>query len=351
LRTKVVILLLMSILLSGLAVGADQNKITVSTTEQLRNVLKTINKTKIATTIELEDGQYILSGSPLRISAEHITIRSKSGIRDNVIISGDGMGKGLGNLIDVSADYFSLVGVTLQNSKWHLIQIRAEKDVDFFFMDNCILQDAGQQLLKVSGGKSGPYSDSGIIKNSLFQYTAGIGPNYYIGGIDAHRSVDWLIQDNVFKNIASPAKRVAEHAIHFWDNSKNIKSIGNLIINSDRGIGYGLTKRGKQNSGGLISDNIIIHTASDHQFADVGISLESSPETVISNNIIFSTSTYPNAIEYRFDTTVDVIISNNITNKAIKKRNGAKATLIENNTGGLSRQVMNNIQHLIKQNN
>jgi hypothetical protein len=337
------------LLLSPLAISGEQNKVIVSNTEQLRNALKEINKTKIGTLIELEDGQYNLSGSPLKISTDHITIRSESGIRDNVVISGAGMGKGLGNLIDVSADYFSIVGVTLQNSKWHLIQVRAEKDVDFFYMENCILQDAGQQLLKVSGSKSGPYSEFGIIKNSLFQYTAGIGPNYYIGGIDAHRSVDWLIQDNVFKNIASPATQVAEYAIHFWSDSKDIRTIGNLIINSDRGIGYGLMNRENQSRGGIISNNIIIHTASDHPFADVGIALESSPETLVSNNIIFSTSTYPNAIEYRFTRTQGVLIQGNISNKAIKKRDGASATVIDNTTGGLSNQFINNIQHLIKQ--
>jgi hypothetical protein len=83
----------------------------------------------------------------------------------------------------------------------------------------------------------------------------------------------------------------------------------------------------------------------------VGIALESSPQTVINNNIIFSTSTYPNAIEYRFKRTQGVLIQGNITNKAIKKRNGAEATVINNNTGGFSKQIMNNIQDLIKKNN
>jgi hypothetical protein len=259
------------------------------------------------------------------------------------------MGVGLGNLIDVSADYFSIIGVTLQNSRWHLIQIRSEQDVDFFTMDNCILQDAGQQLLKVSGGEKGHYSDFGVITNSLFQYTAGIGPNYYIGGIDAHRAVDWLVQNNMFKNIASPAEQVAEHAIHFWRDSSNIKTIGNIIINSDRGIGYGLSNRDNESRGGIISDNIIIHTATEHPFADVGIALESSPETSIINNIIYSMTSYPNAIEYRFDKTYGVLIHGNTTNKAIKKRDGAKATLANNHTGSLSKELINNITHFIKQ--
>ena len=84
----------MCILLSPWAVSEEQSRVVVSNTDQLRNALKTINQTKIGAIIELEDGQYKLSGSPLRIATEHITIRSKSGIRDNVIITGDAMGEG-----------------------------------------------------------------------------------------------------------------------------------------------------------------------------------------------------------------------------------------------------------------
>ena len=333
-----------------IAKGLPQSKVTleVANTQQLRRALNVANKTKTPTAILLADGIYALSGAPLKITADHITIRSQSGVRENVVIIGDGMNKGLGVLIDVSADYFTIIGVTLKDAKWHLIQIRAEQDADFFHLENCLLQNAGQQLVKVSHTKNGPYADFGIVKNSLFEYTAGIGPNYYIGGIDAHHAVDWLVQNNTFKNIASPAQRVAEHAIHFWNDSKNIKTLNNLIINSDRGIGYGLMDREKQNQGGIISENIIIHTATIHPFADVGIGLESSPNTVVSNNVIFSTGTYPNAIEYRFKRTSGVLIKGNITNKVIKSRNGATATLIENSTGGMSGQLLDNIQHHLK---
>ncbi|MFT6267308.1 MAG: hypothetical protein ACJAVV_000098 [Alphaproteobacteria bacterium] len=342
--------LLMSALsaVSAMELGHAQVSVEVANTQELRNALSVANKSKTPTTILLADGVYKLSGAPLKIEVDHITVRSQSGIRENVLITGNTMDKGIGVLIDVSADYFSLTGVTLKNARWHLIQVRAEKDTDFFHLENCVLQDAGQQLLKVSHAKNGPYADFGIVKNNLFEYTAGIGPNYYIGGIDAHHAVDWLVQNNTFKNIASPAQRVAEHAIHFWNGSKNIRSLNNLIINSDRGIGYGLMDRENQNQGGVISGNIIIHTASNHPFADVGIGLESSPNTVVSNNIIFSTGTYPNAIEYRFKRTTGVLINGNITNKVIKSRNGGTATLIENKTGGRSGQLLDNIHHLMK---
>ncbi|MFT4653420.1 MAG: hypothetical protein ACJA0G_000216 [Kangiellaceae bacterium] len=346
-----ILALLISIPNAAIAKEVSQSQVSVEVTnvQQLRSALNAANKAKTPTAILLADGIYKLLGSPLKIVADNITIRSQSGIRENVVIAGSKMDEGIGVLIDVSADYFTLVGVTLKNARWHLIQVRAEKDADFFHLNNCILQDAGQQLLKVSHAKNGPYANFGVVKNSLFEYTAGIGPNYYIGGIDAHHSVNWLVQNNTFKNIASPAKRVAEHAIHFWKDSKNNRTLNNLIINSDRGIGYGLTNSENQNEGGIISNNIIVHTASNHLFADVGIGLESSPNTVVTNNIIFSTGTYPNAIEYRFKRTTGVFITGNVTNKAIKSRDGATATVSGNKSGVRSSQLLHNIQHLIKE--
>lgn len=322
---------------------------TVSNTNELKQALNTAKRSTAGATILLEDGIYPIKGRSLVIKQDHITIRSASGQRDNVIITGEGMTQGVGNLIDVSADHFSLIGVTLQNSKWHLIQIRSEKDADYFFMDNCVLQDAGQQIIKVSHSKKVPYhSNNGMIQNSLFQYTAGIGPYYYIGGVDAHRAIDWVVKNNIFKDISSPGKKVAEHAIHFWNDSRNTQSTGNIIINSDRGIGYGMYNRENQHYGGLIADNVIIHTKADNPFADTGIILESSPNTVVKNNVLYMTTSYPNAIEYRFEHTKNVVIEGNITNKAIKKRNGAEAILINNQSGSKSLQAIDTIRQAIK---
>lgn len=40
-------------------------------------------------------------------------------------------------------------------------------------------------MLKVTGDKSaGYYPDKGKIENCVFEYRAGIGPQFYIGGID-----------------------------------------------------------------------------------------------------------------------------------------------------------------------
>jgi len=63
-------------------------------------------------------------------------------------------------------------------------------------------------------------------------------------------------------------------------------------------------------------------------FDDVGIGLETSPNTKVYNNTVYID--YPNAIEYRFTATTNTEITNNLTNRAIQSRNGGQATLTTN---------------------
>ena len=302
--------------------------LTVGTVKALYHAVEQANQSPQGMTIYVQDGSYAISRR-LILTRENIQIQSLSGNRDAVILHGQGMQQRVGTeiLLDISASNITIAGLTLQNVGNHLIQVRGERNADNFTLSNCVLRDAYQQLLKVTANPQADsnYADNGLVDNCLFEYSAGIGPQYYIGGIDAHRSRNWLVKNSVFKNIASPAKQVAEHAIHFWDDSANNKVINNLIVNCDRGIGFGLGAAVPQNLGGEISGNYILHDAKDHPFADVGIVLESSPETTISNNIIYSMSDYPNAIEYRFKTTKRVFISNNTVNKPIVSRDGAHA--------------------------
>jgi hypothetical protein len=64
-------------------------------------------------------------------------------------------------------------------------------------------------------------SDDGIVKDCLFEHRVGIGPQYYIGGVDAHNAKNWMVRDSTFKGIRSPSLYAAEFAIHFWSDSGN----------------------------------------------------------------------------------------------------------------------------------
>ncbi|WP_020408139.1 right-handed parallel beta-helix repeat-containing protein [Hahella ganghwensis] len=300
----------------------EQSTIVVKDSKDLINTIALANNLGY-TTVLLKDGIYRIKKT-LVITGDHISIASYSGDRTKVILRGNGMrgSKKVENLIRVSGKYFSLDGVTLEQAGNHLLQIAGEKDADFPSIRNCILRDSYEQLLKVSyNRKTRIASDFGVIENSLFEYSAGIGPQYYIGGIDVHGGQGWIVRNNVFKDIASPSKHIAEHAIHFWNRTRDTLVEGNVIIDSDRGIGFGLINR--PNEGGIIRNNVIYHSDNDDPYADAAIIVEESPNTVIEGNRIYQAHSYPNAIEYRFEETTNVVIRNNISNKKIERRDGA----------------------------
>jgi hypothetical protein len=334
--TRAVLLLtigLLAVLPCWSAASVERRTIAVSTPAELYAAVHQANG-RGNTEIVLEDGEYRLTRA-LRIEGDRITLRSASLDRDATVLRGNGMRStgSVDNLVEVSGRYVTLAGLTLREAGNHLVQLRGERDADFFRLIDCALIDGYQQLLKVSAGDNNSSADGGLVRNTLFAYTNARGPGYYIGGIDLHRGRDWLIENNTFRNIASPSQRVAEYAIHLWSGSANGRVRNNLVINSDRGVGFGLSRNpARGNEGGEIIGNVIIHLRDGDPASDVGIALENSPRTQVIGNYIHLAHAYPNAIEFRFPGTRDVVISGNTVNRAIASRDGGHA-LVEGNQG------------------
>lgn len=332
-RAVVMALPLLLVLALGISLNASAQTITVGTVAELQSAVNSANSAGGNRTIILRDGTYTLSGT-LYINAPNIAISSQSGDRSKVIIQGDAMSSSarVGNVIRVAASNFQLSGVTLQKSRWHLIQIAGETNADYPVIRDCVLRDAYEQMLKVTLDPAKPTitSDNGLVENCLFEYTAGIGPQYYIGGIDAHGAKNWIVRGNTFRNIISPSSSVAEYAIHFWNGSANNTVERNTIVNCDRGIGFGMD--GQPNSGGIIRNNMIYHAANAGAFADVGIALTESPNSQVYNNSVYLDHSFPWAIEYRWASTKNALIANNLTNKPVTSRDGGSATLSSNVT-------------------
>lgn len=324
----------LSLLLSlvfGVSGPAFSQTLTVGTVAELNSAVATANSAGGNRTILLRDGNYTLTDT-LYINAPNIIISSQSGNRAAVVIQGDAMSSTarVKNLIRVAASGFQISHVTLQKSGWHLLQIAGELNADNTVVRNVIFRDAYEQMLKVTIDQAN-YSitaDNGVVENSLFEYTAGIGPQYYIGGIDVHGGKNWVVRRNTFRSIISPSQTVAEFAIHFWNQSADAMVEKNVIVDCDRAIGFGLDGRG--NTRGIIRNNMIYHSPNAGSFADVGIYLEQSPGTQIYNNTILQEHAYPRSIEYRFAETTNVLIANNLTNKPILARDGATGSVGSN---------------------
>jgi len=294
--------------------------IIVETVKQLYQAIKIANKTGNLT-ISLKDGVYKLY-KRIHIIGDNIVVRSYSRDRNKVIIKGKGIKGSLTHIFSVASNQFTIADMTIGWVKHHAIQIHGEKGVKNSLIHNVKFVDTGQQMLKISGKKSNKKPEGGVVEWCLFTFPSGVASQNYTGGIDAHNAKNWIIRNNEFYGIKSPDKGLAEHAIHFWNGSENTLVEKNIISNSDRGIGFGLGKKGHK--GGIIRNNMV------HTNRDVGIGVETSTGTKIYNNSVY-TENYENSIEYRFPGTNKVIIQNNLVNKRIKSRNGGKAKKISNN--------------------
>jgi len=303
------------------------NIVTVQNVSELQNALDQANNQNGNMTIIVEPGLYQLN-SNLRFINEtmaDLTIKGSTGNRDDVVIKGLGWNNNnVTHIFNVAADRFTIADMTIGEVYYHPIQVHSNPfDADDFTAINIRIIDAKEQLLKVSGGGN-LFADRGAVYCSEFEFTQGIAYQFYTGGIDAHRANDWIVHNNVFKGIRSPDNTLAEHAIHFWQVCENTIITANQISNCDRGIGFGLgDSPNNGHVGGIIMNNFV------HTNRDVGIGLEYSPDTKVYNNTVI-TENYPHSIEYRFTSTVNVEITNNLVSGNILQRNGASATLTTN---------------------
>ncbi len=290
----------------------------ISTAAELANAVRDANDAGGSRTLLLADGTYQLT-QLLHVTAPDVTVRSASGSRDGVVLRGGGMTGSVAHVFLVAGKRFTAADLTLGWVRYHGIQVQGEQDADDVLVHNVRFVDTGEQMLKVSFDASGPATgDRGIVRCCLFEYTAGIGPQYYIGGVDCHRGDSWVVRHNVFRGIRSPEARLAEHAIHFWNEARGTLVEGNVIYDCDRGIGFGLGSSGHH--GGVIRNNMVQTTR------DVGIGLENAPDTQVLHNSVCALN-YQNAIEYRFAGTTGVSIAGNLTYGAITARDGAAGAI------------------------
>ena len=318
---------------------AGYKEVWVSNDSEFLQAMKQANRTGY-TAIVLEDGIYNINNT-IYITAEHIMVKSATGNPYDVVLKGTGMVKSgrVKGIFRVNANYFTLDGVTLTDVPNHLVQVAGEINASYPHFRHVIFQDAYEQLLKVSYNyKTQKSQDNkslgGIVDGCIFQYTRGIGPNFYIGGVDALGAENWVVKDSIFRDIASPSDRIAQYAVHFWDNADNNIVTDNIFIDNDRAIGFGmrLPNRGIRyaHKGGVAKNNVIYHTNNGDPFADVGIMAEGNIGLTVADNIIFQMHPYENAIEYRWDNSDGIDISGNMVNKRIQGRDGAVASLNSN---------------------
>ena len=299
-------------------------------------------------TIQLLDGEYLLPRT-LVIRRPGVTLRSKSGNRDAVVLDGRYVVR---DLLLLQHSDITIADLTLTRSYWHLVHVVPDREsISNTVLHNLRGVDASEQFIKVNPANSN-HADAGVIRCSLLQLTdegrAQVRNNCYTGGIDIHQAYGWHIAANVIEGFWC-TRGLSEHAIHVWTGSRDTRIERNVIVNSARGIGLGLGSAvsgrryddapcgGEPNIGhygGMVVNNFVIANeprlfTSSAGF-DVGIGLEQSCQSSVFHNTVVSTDRpRSSSIEWRFANS-SAAIANNLVSHNLKERDGGRAAVVGN---------------------
>lgn len=238
----------------------------------------------------------------LSISANNVTVRGATGNRDDVIIRGAGMNVDASNRegFAIYGDDVTIKDLTVEEFFFHAIHFQS--GADRITLSNVVTRNNGQQHIK--GAK---YNTGGLIENCLCEQTyvrtnmqndpRGVN---YVGGIDLHGGIDFVIRDTIVRNIQG-ASGDADGALFAWDLCRNITIERCIVIGCDRGICLGNNSGGQTGyhvDGGIVRNCFVYartagNPPADQPWlgnADCGIDAFSCRNVSFLNNTVWSDS-------------------------------------------------------------
>ncbi len=266
----------------------------------------------------------------------NIQIRGATGNPQDVVLLGAGM---LDTTVPFGFQVFTATDVTIAdlsigNVYYHSVAIQGDQGAQRVRLYNGRFFDAGQQIIKASGGGS----DDVVIEYSEVFYSVGAivhpegsPPNScYTNGIDAIGSDGWIIRDNLIRDIKCQNGALAGPSILMWQGSSNTLVERNTILDSSRGISLGLVS-GPDHTGGIARNNFIRWEPSAGYAVDVPIYTTSANAKILHNSIL-TNGEYPNAVEVRYSGAVNVEVKGNLMDGVVMPRNGAAPDVSDNDT-------------------
>lgn len=261
----------------------------------------------------------------------NVAIRGASASSDDVVLAGPGINDQsvpYGVWVGGAVRGLTIANLTIRDIFYHPIILNAGAQAPLFH--NVHLINAGQQFIKSNPTPGGGGVDDGVVEYSVIEYETRSRDDY-TNGIDVHTGRNWVIRNNLFRNIRAP-QGLAGPAILVWNGSENTIAEGNTFINCQREIAFGLvTRTPNDHTGGIIRNNVVYRDPS--VAGDAAIGVFDSPNTLVLHNTLLVSGTYRTPIEYRFPDTTGVVIANNLLDGVILARDGARASVTANNTG------------------
>ncbi len=292
------------------------------------NWIAVIGSAQAGDEILLEDGTYKYTGYAV-VFEQPVTLRGKSGIRENVVIQGNGYGESSEALM-IMADDVHLADLTVRDVHDHAISFKEGFARSIVY--NVNLFDIGTQHIK--GSRMGP---DGIIACSSIGYQSPTGTGDYNSGIDLHGAHHWTIRDNHFYNIYGDGSGCVVDrdcgtqypgggsAILLWKDSGNNLVERNKITESFRGITLGLST---PYAGGIVRNNVISRMlegkegVNGYLEADTGISLIGAENVLVEGNTVILAGDYPGPIEVQDAS--GIVVRNNLISRPVWNRGNAE---------------------------
>jgi hypothetical protein len=335
------------------ALPAAKGKVVEVFATDADEIPRIVREAPAGTTILFNDGVYAMKGTGeserrIQVMADGLTLRSKSGNRDGVLIDG---AYATEEIITINASHVTIADLSIARAVNHPVHVLGGPQANSVgtLLYNLHISDGGEQFVKVntSGATPNTYADEGALACSLLEMTDSgrthVVPEpggCYTGGIDGHQARGWVVRDNRFSGIYCTNGSLAEHAIHFWTSSRETLVENNTIVDCARGIGFGLGDGGGNppdrdyaddpypgvgyvgHYGGVIRNNVIGASVGFRYF-DTGIELEQARGTrVLHNTIVHGMSAFA-SISHRWPNTL-VTLENNLV-ETVRARDGSQA--------------------------
>jgi hypothetical protein len=284
----------------------------VSTVAQL---LSAVSSAANGTTILMNDGTYYLPGL-LRFNnfKTNITLRSKSGNRDAVII--DGSQSSSGEMIWFEqVKNITVADVTIQNANIHCFTIKGESDADGVRIYNCKIRNCWERYVKGTAPNPIPADASTRPRNGRVEYCR-FEQDYkktrddafngdYIGGIDMMWLKNWVISDNVFRGIQG-RNNGGRGAVFIWNNSEDVIVERNHVLGCDTGLAFGNPSGAATHvTRGVMRNNMV--TRGNYK----AIELARTSACEIYNNTVYSDMAFDRAF-HAFQGSAGIHIFNNL---------------------------------------
>jgi len=309
----------------------------VSTAADLMNAVANAEN---GATIELVDGTYYLPNIlRFRGGKTGVTLRSKSGNRDAVVIDGSQSASGEMIWFEDVKD-ITVAQVTVQNANIHCFTVKGEADADGVRIYDVRIRNCWERYVKgtapnpISGADPAKRPRNGRIEYCSFEQDYkkqldDVAGGDYIGGIDMMWLDNWVISDNVFRGIQGKNNQ-GRAAIFIWNTSEDVLVERNLVVDCDTGLAFGNPSGAPLHvTRGTMRNNMVTRGAYK------AVELVRTQDSEIYNNSVYSAVAFDRAF-HSFEGSAGIRIFNNLVHGQLIRVDDAGGTVENNLVGDLS---------------